>query len=384
VPLSLAGQAGSSASQTAADLQRGEAALKANDNTAATEYFRSALRHDPNNAKAHAELGAIAFSEGDCSSAEENFRSVLHSSPELTKVLALLSVCEMRRGEPLGQADMEKAFAKLEDVKLRLQIGTELANAYYQQGDFEKTSSMLHTLLDIDPDNVDILFFAQRVYSELAETTLNKLAILSPNSARMEQLIAERLINAGDLKDAANHYRKALEMNPKLPGLHLELAETLLEDSPNKTETQKEARQELQAAIEVDGDSSKIECQLARLAMLQADDAQALSRYQHAYDLNPNDVDAQMGLAEALQHEDKPAEAAKYLQMAVKEYPFNAEAHYKLSLVDRQLHLVDEQKTEMQLFLDIRGTRDKIKLLYRQMNPQTTGDKVDPASGATP
>jgi tetratricopeptide (TPR) repeat protein len=118
--------------------------------------------------------------------------------------------------------------------------------------------------------------------------------------------------------------------------------------------------------------------------MLQADDAQALGRYQHAFELNPNDVDAQMGIGEVLQHENKPAEAAKYLQMAVKQYPFNAEAHYKLSLVDRQLHLVDEQKKEMQLFLDIRGTRDKLKLLYRQMNPQTAGDTADPASGALP
>lgn len=115
----------------------------------------------------------------------------MKESPALIKVLALLSICERRLGEPSGMTDMETAFGKLDDAKLRSQLGLELANASYQHGDFEKTSSVLHALLLKDPDNVDLLFFAQRVYSELADTTLNKLAVLAPSSARMEQLIAE-------------------------------------------------------------------------------------------------------------------------------------------------------------------------------------------------
>ena len=79
----------------------------------------------------------------------------------------------------------------------------------------------------------------------------------------------------------------------------------------------------------------------------------------------------------------EPEEAAEYLRMAVVADPFNAEAHYKLSQVDRLLHRDEEQKKELQLFLDIRATRDKVKLLYRQMNPQTVVPE-DAASGARP
>ena len=39
---------------------------------------------------------------------------------------------------------------------------------------------------------------AQRLYSELADDTLNKLAVVAPGSARMQQVIAERLVNGGD------------------------------------------------------------------------------------------------------------------------------------------------------------------------------------------
>jgi tetratricopeptide (TPR) repeat protein len=371
-PSSLLAQTASPSSELAADLQRAQAALKSNDQVTATQQFRAALRLDPANVEAHANLGVMAFFHDDCTAAEQEFHSVLSAAPSLIKAQALLAICERRLGQPSAEADMEGSFAKLDDAKLRTQVGIELADLYYQRGELERTASVLHTLLDLNPDNVDILFFVQRVYSELADNTLNKLAVLDPGSARMEQLIAERLINAGNLKDATEHYRKALQINPKLPGMHFELAEALMESSPNDAKTQKEAQSELDAAVQVDGDSSKVECEFGRIAFLQSNTDQAFAHYQHAYELNPKDAQAQMGLADLLKMQNKPEEAARYLRMAIASDPFNAEAHYKLSQVDRQLHLEEEQKKELKLFLDIRATKDKIKLLYRQMNPQAT------------
>lgn len=361
------------------NIQLGEQALKANDQAAAATYFQKALERDPHNAEAHANLGAIAFFHGDCNTAEQNFRAALETAPGLTRVQALLAVCERRRNEPSATADLQAAFTKLDDPKLRLQIGMELANAWYQQGDFEKTATILHALLDLDPDNVDVLFFAQRVYSELADNTLNKLAVLSPGSARMEQLIAERLINAGDAKDAIVHYRKALQLGPRLPGLHYELAETLMEQDPNSADTQKEALSELKAATEVDGDSARVESQLGRIAMLQSDSAQAFVHFGRALALDHSDAQAQMGLAELYSQQGKPEEAVKYLKQVIAGDPLNAEAHYKLAQLDRRLHLEDESKHELQLFLQIRATQDKVKTLYREMAPPRPGP-TDPTA----
>lgn len=352
------------------ELQRAQSALKANDQATAAAAFRAVLKLDPSNVEAHANLGVMAFFHGDCAAAEPEFRNALRTAPSLAKAQALLAICEGRLGQPSAQADMESAFAKLDDAKLRTQVGIELADMYYQQGDLEHTVSVLHTLLNLNPDNVDILFFAQRVYSELADDTLNKLAILAPGSARMEQLIAERLINAGNLKAATEHYRKAIQINPDLPGMHFELAETLMEASPNDAATQTEARSELDAALKVDGDSSRIECEYGRIALLQSDSAQALSRYQRAYALNPKEAQAQMGLAELLQRQGKPEQAVAYLRMAVRSDPFNAETHYKLAQVDRQLNLEEDQKKEIKLYLEIRDSRDKVKQLYHEMNSQ--------------
>ena len=43
--------------------------------------------------------------------------------------------------------------------------------------------------------------------------------MLAPGSARMQQVIAERLVNEGDLKSATEHYKKVLEIDPRVPGV---------------------------------------------------------------------------------------------------------------------------------------------------------------------
>jgi tetratricopeptide (TPR) repeat protein len=357
------------------DLERGQAALKANNRPLAIEQFRAALKLDPDNVEAHANLGVMAFFHGDCRDAEEEFQSALRAAPTLTKAKALLSICEKHLGQPSAQADLESAFANLKDPKLRTQVGVELADLYYQNGDLDHTLTIIHTLVGLDPDNVDLLFFAQRVYSEMADNTLNKLALLAPASARMQQLIAERLINAGDLKDAIDHYHKALALDPRLPGMHFELAEAFLESS-NDASAQAQARQELDAAVKTDGDSARLECAYGRIALLQAKTDEAYAHYKRAYDLDPHEVQAQLGLARILSDENKPQEALRYLREAVQADPLNALAHYRLARVCHSLHLMDEEQKEITLYQEIRQAKDRVAQLYRQMNrrPESQDD----------
>ena len=372
--MSADAQAQAGPQQESALIKQAQTALRANQQTQAAELFRAVLRIDPSNVEAHVNLGVIDFYHGDCKSASRELNAALVKAPDLIKARALLAVCERRLGAPDAVAHLEQSLAALKgaDPKMREQLGMELADAYYQRGELSRTAQVLQTLSEDSPENVDILFFEQRVYAELADGTLNKLALLAPQSARMEQLIAERLINGGDLAQAIVHYRKAIELNPALPGMHFELAESLMEGDPNNATTQKEALAELDAARRMDGDSSRVESQFGRIAMLQSDTAKAQVAYAKALALSPGDSTAAIGMAEVLRRQNKPEEAARYLRQAVEADPMNAEAHYKLSQVDRQLHLDAEQKEQLRLFLEIRATRDKIKVLYRQMNPQTT------------
>jgi len=342
--------------------------LRANDPDSAVKEFNAVLALDPGNAEAYANLGVIEFFKHNYKNAAQYLRKALAIDPSLAKTQALLGICERRLGERSAQALLEKSFPALKDQKLRIQVGMELAGIYDQQGDLDRTASVMRSLVDLAPDNVEILYMAQRVYSDLADETMNKLAILAPRSARMQQVIAERLINEGDLKDATEHYRKALEIDPRLPGVHYELAEAILESAPNDPQTQAEAEKELETAVKLDGDTARTECTFARIASRRSDLDGAYAHYSRAFALNPGETEAQIGLGRLLATRDKPQEAAKYLRMAVHSDPLNGEAHYRLASVARTLELKDEAAKEFRLFREIKQTKQDLKELYRQMN----------------
>ena len=352
--------------------------LKAKDPDSAVKEFDAVLALDPNNAEAHANLGVVAFFRRDYRNAFQYLRKAVAIDPSLVKSQALLGICERRLGDPSARVLLEKSFAKLKDKSLRLQVGLELASLYDQQGDTGATASVMRSLVDLAPDNVDVLFTAQRVYSELADDTLNKLAVLAPGSARMQQVIADRLVNGGDLARAIEHYKKALQIDPHLPGVHFELGEAILQSSPHDTAIQAEAEKEFEAAEAIVGDAAKAECGLGAIASSQSDTDRAFTHYQRAYKLNPNEVEAQLGLARFLMMQQKPQEAIKYLQAAIQVDPLNSEAHYRLASAYKRLQMDDQAQKEMHLFQEIKKTKDQVKDLYRQMNikPKVQDDEV--------
>jgi tetratricopeptide (TPR) repeat protein len=349
-------------------LRRATEFLRANDANAAEKELNAVLAIDRKNAEAYANLGAIAFVRRDYQGAAFDLRKALAMDPSLTRAEALLGISERRLGDGAARALLEKAFPKLTDNALRKQVGMELADLYEREGQLDATASVLRALVELDPDNVDILFAAQRVYSELADDTLNKLAIIAPQSARMQQVIAEHLINSGDLPGAIAHYRKALEIDPRVPGVHYELGEAILESSAADPESQAAAQKEFEAAIQTEGDSAKIECQLGRIAFHQPDVEQAYAHFSRAFALNPADAEAQLGLGRVLAAMAKQEEAAKYLRMATASDPLNSEAHYRLAMASKKLGLLGEAEKEMRLFQEIKHTKDGVKVLYQQMN----------------
>jgi tetratricopeptide (TPR) repeat protein len=376
--VALAAQTGASPVAAIHDhLRKAADYLKANDPTSAVKEFDAVLALDPKNAEAYANLGVIAFFQRDYQNASQYLRKALAIDPSLTKTQALLGICEKRLGDPSARGLLEKSFSKLKDKPMRMQVGLELAALYDQQGDPGATASLMRSLVDIDPDNVDVLFMAQRVYSELADDTLNKLAVLAPGSARMQQVIAQHLVNAGDLQPAIEHYKKALQIDPRLHGIHFELAEAVLQWSPLDPGAQAEAQKELEAAVTVDGDTAKTECEFGAIAISQAQLDQAFAHYQRAYQLDPNEIQAQMGLAKVLRTQEKWQEAVKYLRMAVKSDPLNASAHYQLGTAYRRLQMDDMAQKEMILSQEIKKTKDQVEELYRQMNRRPTPGSDD-------
>lgn len=364
-------QGSTKASEARAHLSRGEAALRANDTSTAEREFRAALSIDARNAEAHTNLGVLAYARGEYQLACGDFHKALAAQPALVKAEALLGLCGRRTGDAAAAKHLENSFPKLQDAKLRTQVGMELVGIDYATGEPERAVAVVQKLVDLSPEDPDVLYAAQRLYNELADATLNKLAIVAPNSARMQQVIAERLINAGDLQPAIDHYKKALQVNPRLPGIRYELAQAILETSRFDANIQAAAIVEVNEAQQLEGDSASLQCLLARIASLQNDDSQADEHYRQALRLDPRNTEAQVGLARLLMTASNFTEARKLLQMAIDADPLNNTAHYRLAMVDKKLGLEAEARKEARLAQEIKATRDSVQRIYLQMHKQT-------------
>lgn len=374
----------STASGVQMHLERGQAALRANAPAAAVKEFQEVLALDPRNPEAYAELGVVAFFERDYPQASKYLARALAIDPSLVRIQALQGICEAKLGNSSGQRLLEQSFPKLTDRRLRTQAGMVLARLYYQEGDLDRAASVARILVDLNPDDLSVLFMAQRIYTDLAYDTTNKLAVLAPGSAQMQEVIAERLVNAGDLQDAIDHYRKALGIDPHLPGAHFELGEAILQSAPSKAQNRASAKQEFETALRMDGDSSGIESALGEIAFRQSKLDQAYACYRRALAMSPGNAEADLGLGKVFMATGKPAQALRYLRMAIQSDPLNADGHYRLAEVYRTLNLPEKAKREFRLFQEIKQTKDRVRALYQEMNARTHTERLQSAGAAKP
>jgi tetratricopeptide (TPR) repeat protein len=358
----------SNASQIQIHFERAAAALKANAPETAAKEFLKVLVLDPKNAEAYADLGVVSFLQRNYPQASKYLSNALAIDPSLVRTRGLLGICELKLGDSSAQTLLQRSFSELQDQRLRTQVGMALASLYYRQGALGRAASVARILVDLNPDNLNVLFLAQRIYNDLAYETMNKLAVLAPGSAQMQEVIADRLVNAGDLQDAIKHYRKALAIDPYLADVHFELGEAILQLAPSNTQNQAAAQQEFETAERTEGDTAAIECQLGDIALRQSNLTDAYTHYDRALRMDPGSAQANLGLGKVLMMGGKLRQAIMYLKMAAQIDPLNTDAHYQLGEAYERLKLPEEAKKEFQLFQDIKRTKDRVKALYNEMS----------------
>jgi tetratricopeptide (TPR) repeat protein len=332
----------------------------------AIREYQAILDTDPGNVDAQGNLGVVLFFEQKYPEAAEHLRATLVLNPKLPKLQALLGMCEKRIGDTVkAQADLEAAFPAVEEKKLRVQTGLELIEIYYMQNQLDKAAEVVNVLRQLDPQNVEIVYTAHRIYSDLADETTLSLAMLAPDSARMHQLMAHELARQTKKEEAIAHYRAALKLEPARSDLHFELAEML--HTYSSASAQAEAEKEYQAALANNPFDEKSLCRLAEIAAKRSDLKSANDYFRRALELQPNDPDANLGLAKTLMAQHQPKEAETYLERAVRIEPFNPASHYRLGVLLRELGRADEAHREMAEFEKLKGMKSHLEKLYQEM-----------------
>jgi tetratricopeptide (TPR) repeat protein len=187
----------------------------------------------------------------------------------------------------------------------------------------------------------------------------------APDSGRTHQLMAEMLINRGEARAAIAEYRKALEVDPKLRGVHTELGEAILQDS-RQAPALEAAEKEFRAALAENPGDANAEYRLGTICSLRRDYKTAIDHYSRAIHIQPDFAFAHQGLGVAWSKIRQPEKALAELLTAARLDPLNSNTHYRLGTVYRELGREADSKRELAAFEKLEQSKKQIDQVYTQ------------------
>jgi tetratricopeptide (TPR) repeat protein len=338
--------------------------------------FKAIVALDPKDVDARGNLGVLLFFQDAFSDAIPNLRAALKLQPSLWKIEALLGIAEKRTGDlKSARNDFEKSFPRLTEKKFRIDTDMELIELYSNTDDLDKAAAIVSVLRELDPTNVEIIYAAYRIYSDLTDESRLSLSVAGPKSARMYQMMAHELARQGKADEAIENYREALKIDPRLQGVHFELAEML--NNSSTVGGPEEAEREYKAALEVNPFDEKSEFRLGEIAASRGDLKEASNRYSRALQLKPDDPEANLGLAKVLMSMNQSEKAERLLKRAIQLDPTIAVVHFRLSTIYRQTGRANDAKRELDEYQKYKDMKEKLRDIYRAMRLEPSKQEHD-------
>ena len=331
---------------------------------------------DPNNVKACADLGVLLYFRGEYAAAVPQLQTAINIQPDLWKIRSLLGLAEERIADLAdARKDLEASFPLIEGKKLKIEVGLDLVGLYTRSGELDKAANLISQLEAAYPDAPEVLYAAYRTYADLSGESMLSLSLVAPDSAQMHQLLAHEEAREGNTNGAIGQYRKAIVIDPHLPGVHFELAE-LLRTSQDPA-VKKESEQEYRAAVAENPQDVKAICALAEMAEIKGDTQQAFDDYSKAVALQPGGADAKLGLAKVLIEMDQPDKALPLLESSAQLEPTDATVHFRLATLYRKLGRMDDAKREVTLYQKYKDLKEKLRAVYKEMLIQPDEIRAD-------
>lgn len=338
--------------------------------------FRKVVELDPNDVEARANLGVLLFFRGEYGECIPQMRAALSLQPELWKVRSLLGFAEEHTSDLAdARTDLEASFPKIEERKLKIEVGLELVGIYTASSDLDRAATIVAQLKAAYPDAPEVLYAAYRTYADLSGEAMLSLSLAAPDSAQMHQLLAHEETREGNTNGAIAQYRGAISLNSHLPGVHFDLAELL--HTSQDPEVKKEAEQEYRNALLENPLDEKAICALAEIAEVKGDSQGAFEGFSKAVALQPLDANAKLELAKVLIELDQPDKALELLKASVQLEPTNSTAHYRLATLYRKMGRMDDARREIDLYRKYKDMKDKLRAVYKDLLRQPDEIRAD-------
>jgi len=227
---------------------------------------------------------------------------------------------------------LKKAIRAVTDREMRKRIGLDGLHCAMTHNTPYDALDFLAVLARDFPRDPDVLYATTHAYSDLSLHASQDLAREAPFSYQVHQLNAEALELQGKWDEAAAEYRKILDMNPLLPGIHARLGRALLTRPQPTPEMVEQAKRNFEQELDIDPRNATAEYVLGQLAQDANDLSAAIRHFTRATKVDTGFAEAYLGLGTALVAAKRFTEAIPHLENYEKLAPDSPSGHYQLAL----------------------------------------------------
>jgi Flp pilus assembly protein TadD len=238
------------------------------------------------------------------------------------------------------------AIAKIEERFLDAYSFLRAGMANERTGNYPAAIRAYERGLEVEPDNVELLnalgfSLFQQGKSEEAVVALEKALKVDPGHWKSHNNMALASIDLGELEVAEAHYRESLAIEPQ-PAIYNDLGFVLEREGMPE-----EAAEAYRKALELDPESASAHYNLGVSLARSGEFAEAETHLRAALERTPN-AQTYTGLGVVLLQQGKAEEAIASLQAAIEADPENAAAHQDLAQALEKLGRTDEARSEME------------------------------------
>jgi tetratricopeptide (TPR) repeat protein len=312
----------------------------------AVEEYRKFLKIDPEATAIHSNLGVALAGLGRYQEAIPEYLIALKQAPKLAAARLNLAIAYYKVGR------IDDAATQLEEVHLE---DPNNHQAVLLLGD-------CYLRMDREQDVIRVLGPEERKYPEdMAVAYMLGTALIRQKRVEEGQVLVDRILrngdsaeahlmlgtakmNVSDFAGARDEFAKAIAINPKLPGVHVLYAKSLMLTGDSDL-----SAKQYKAELESDRFNFEANLQLGAASRQEQDYETANKYFQRALETRPGDPGVRYQLALIALDEGRANDARKILEELVKQSPQFMEAHVSLSLAYYRLKRPEDSKREREI-----------------------------------
>jgi tetratricopeptide (TPR) repeat protein len=345
--------------QTEAHLKKAVEASTRQAWAEAAEEYKEVLKLDPGNAEAQARLGITYQNAKLVPEAIKALERALQLDPRLPEVPALLGL-DYARLDRYSEAlpYLEKAFAEENEPGVRSLVGQQLAQSYFVLGKQGMGLTTVQKLRELFPDDPDVLYTAAKAYANLWNDAVQRMIASAPGSYQVHQMLAEVLDAQEKYSQAAEEYRRIIQIEPNLPGTHYRLGRMILRVDPsNKGNEDALVQFQKELGINPADVPTHVEIGELQLQFHQFDEASRF--FSRALELDPFYTAAGVGLAKVWIAKKEYQKAVEELEQTARQSPEDETIYYNLMIAFRGMGKVDQAQRALDKFQELKKTKDQ-------------------------